>query len=75
MRAADWILLLVLSVLWGATFFFVAVALQALPPLTLVTARVALAALLLAPLALIAGYRLPATLGRMAALCGAGAAQ
>jgi len=61
MRAADWILLLVLSVLWGATFFFVAVALQALPPLTLVTARVALAALLLAPLALIAGYRLPAT--------------
>ena len=61
MRAADWILLLVLSVLWGATFFFVAVALQALPPLTLVTVRVALAALLLAPLALIAGYRLPAT--------------
>ena len=62
MRAADWLLLVVLSVLWGATFFFVAVALQALPPLTLVTARVALAALLLTPLALIVGYHLPATL-------------
>ena len=59
MRAADWLLLIVLSVLWGATFFFVAVALGALPPLTLVTARVGLAALLLAPVALIAGHRLP----------------
>ena len=62
MRAVDWLLLIVLSVLWGATFFFVAVALRDLPPLTLVTARVALAALLLAPLALLAGHRLPATL-------------
>jgi drug/metabolite transporter (DMT)-like permease len=61
MRAADWLLLMLLSILWGATFFFVAVALVALPPLTLVTARVALAALLLAPLALIGGYRLPST--------------
>ncbi len=61
MRAKDWLLLIVLSVLWGATFFFVAVALGALPPLTLVTARVGLAALLLAPLALIAGHRLPVT--------------
>jgi drug/metabolite transporter (DMT)-like permease len=58
MRAADWLLLILLSILWGATFFFVAVALVALPPLTLVTARVALAALLLA---LIAGFRLPPT--------------
>ena len=62
MRAVDWLLLMVLSVLWGATFFFVAVALRDLPPLTLVTARVGLAAFLLAPLARLAGYRLPATL-------------
>jgi drug/metabolite transporter (DMT)-like permease len=61
MRAADWLLLILLSILWGATFFFVAVALEALPPLTLVTARVALAALLLVPLVLIAGHRLPAS--------------
>jgi drug/metabolite transporter (DMT)-like permease len=62
MRTADWLLLILLSALWGATFFFVAVALQALPPLTLVTARVALAATLLAPLALVSGYRLPGSL-------------
>jgi len=62
MRAADWLLLILLSMLWGATFFFVAVALGALPPLTLVMARVGLAALLLVPLALIAGHRLPASL-------------
>ena len=41
MRATDWLLLLLLSVLWGATFFFVAVALPEIPPFTLVLARVA----------------------------------
>jgi drug/metabolite transporter (DMT)-like permease len=45
MRTTDWLLLVFLSVLWGATFFFVAVAVQDLPPLTLVLARVELAAL------------------------------
>jgi drug/metabolite transporter (DMT)-like permease len=55
-------LLLVLSVLWGATFFFVAVALQDLPPLTLVLARVALAALMLAPVMRILGLAWPSRL-------------
>ena len=59
MRTTDWLLLVVLSVLWGATFFFVAVALQDLPPLTLVLARVALAALMLAPVVRILGLACP----------------
>lgn len=59
MRTTDWLLLVVLSVLWGATFFFVAVALQDLPPLTLVLARVALAALMLAPVVRILGLAWP----------------
>ena len=59
MRTTDWLLLVVLSVLWGATFFFVAVALQDLPPLTLVLARVALAALILMPIARMLGLSLP----------------
>jgi drug/metabolite transporter (DMT)-like permease len=46
----DWPLLGLLSVLWGGTFFFVAVALKDLSPLTIVFARVALAALILAPI-------------------------
>ena len=40
--------MLVLSLLWGGSFFFVEVALQGLPPLSVVWGRVALAALLLA---------------------------
>jgi drug/metabolite transporter (DMT)-like permease len=45
----DWGLLGILSVLWGGSFFFNGVALQELPPLTLVFLRVALAALILLP--------------------------
>ena len=40
-------MLLALSVLWGGSFLFVGLALRELPPLTIVVARVALAALAL----------------------------
>ena len=63
MRTTDWILLVFLSVLWGATFFFVAIAVREVPPLTLVLARVSLAALALVPLMLLLGYRPPAGWG------------
>lgn len=42
-----WALLGLLSVLWGGSFFFVAVAVREWPPLSIVLARVALAALML----------------------------
>ena len=44
MTRADWTSLWFLSVLWGGSFFFVEVALQGLPTLTIVWLRVALAA-------------------------------
>lgn len=44
MSPRDWALLLTLSVLWGGSFFFVKVALVDLPPLTVVLARVTIAA-------------------------------
>ncbi len=47
MTAREWGLLALLSLLWGGSFFFVAVAVRELPPLTLVTLRVGLAAALL----------------------------
>src|SRR5579863_5047033 len=47
MSAVEWGLLLLLSILWGGSFFFVGVAVKALPPLTIVAARVAIAALAL----------------------------
>jgi drug/metabolite transporter (DMT)-like permease len=47
MSARDWTLLVVLSLLWGGAFFFVAVAVKQVPPLTVVLVRVGLAALVL----------------------------
>jgi drug/metabolite transporter (DMT)-like permease len=61
MRTTDWGLLVLLSVLWGATFFFIAVANPHVPPFTLVLARVGLAALALVPLVFLMGMRLPVT--------------
>lgn len=47
MSALAWLLLIVLSVLWGGSFFFVGVAVAEIPPLTLVALRVAIAAAML----------------------------
>lgn len=46
MSRTEWALLLLLSVLWGGSFFFSKVAVTALPPLTIVFVRFAAAALL-----------------------------
>lgn len=47
MTRTDWIRLIVLSLLWGGSFFFVEVALRGLPVLTIVWLRVALASAML----------------------------
>jgi drug/metabolite transporter (DMT)-like permease len=44
MSGGDWALLVLLSMLWGGSFFFNGVALKALPPLTVGWLRVAIAA-------------------------------
>ena len=46
----DWLLLGLLSILWGGSFFFNGAALTGLPPLTLVFLRVAIGAAILLPL-------------------------
>lgn len=43
MNTAAWLLLIVLSVLWGAAFFFIAIAVKEVPPLSLVLCRVVIA--------------------------------
>ncbi len=68
MTLATWIRLLILSVLWGGTFLFAAVALKGwpagagdgLPPLTIVLVRVAVAALTLLLALRLMGIALPA---------------
>src|SRR5437764_1212256 len=47
MTATEWALMLLLALLWGGSFFFVGVAVKQLPPLTIVAARVSMAAALL----------------------------
>ena len=59
MSGRDWILLLALSVLWGGAFFFLAVALRELPPITIMLLRVALGAVPLLAVLTIGGQRLP----------------
>lgn len=72
MTVRAWAMLIVLSILWGGSFFFVAVAVRAMPPLTLVTLRVAIAAtaLLLALRAL--GIGVPRTRAVVVASLGMG---
>ena len=47
MTGFEWMLLVLLSVVWGGSFFFNGIALREFPALTIVTARVGLAALAL----------------------------
>ena len=63
MNGGEWGLLVLLSVLWGGAYFFAGVAVRELPPMTVVLARVALAAVMLLPLFWYLGHRLPRGLG------------
>ncbi|HEX9878780.1 MAG TPA: DMT family transporter [Candidatus Binatia bacterium] len=56
--ATEWFLLIALSIIWGGSFFFVSIALRALPPLTIVWLRLALAAVVLRAIALVQGLSL-----------------
>jgi drug/metabolite transporter (DMT)-like permease len=58
MGLKDWALLLCLSTFWGASFVFMEIALRDLPVLTIVAARVALAAIALNVFIAIKGIRL-----------------
>jgi drug/metabolite transporter (DMT)-like permease len=46
-NAKNWAMLIALSIIWGASFFFARIAVQEIPPLMLVLFRVAIAALAL----------------------------
>jgi len=59
MGIRDWAALTTLSVLWGGSFFFVGVIVDALPPFTIVTLRVGIAAIALWFFCLLTGIRMP----------------
>ena len=72
MGAFEWAMLIALSILWGGSYFFVGVAVAELPPLTIVTLRVALAAIALWGIALVMGLRPPKSVGVWVAFLGMG---
>jgi drug/metabolite transporter (DMT)-like permease len=59
MGAAEWALLVLLSVLWGGSFFFYKLLVTVLPPFTVVMGRVGLAAVLLNAWLIIRGEPMP----------------
>ena len=59
MRATEWLKLATLSLLWGGSFFFVALIVPHLPPMTIVLIRVGLGALVLALLLAALGTSYP----------------
>ncbi len=63
MGTREWIMLVVLSLLWGGAFFFTEIALRGFEPLTLVFARVSLAAFALLIYLRATGQRMPGERG------------
>ncbi len=59
MGPVEWVLLIILSIFWGGSFFFVEVALTELPPFTIVLGRVGFAAMALIVLVYVIGQRMP----------------
>lgn len=59
MGPLEWFLLIVLSVLWGGSFFFGEIALSELRPFTLVLGRVSIAAIALNVMVRATGHRMP----------------
>lgn len=60
MGPLEWSLLVVLSILWGGSFFFVGIAVDSLPPFTIVVLRVGLAAAALNIIVRATGLSMPA---------------
>lgn len=61
MGNSEWLLLFVLALLWGGSFFFIELAIDGLRPFTIVLIRVGLAAAVLVGVAFMQGEKLPRT--------------
>lgn len=59
MNLSEWFMLIILSVLWGGSFFFIGVAVKVLAPLTIVSLRVILASVTLLAVVRFSGLTLP----------------
>ena len=63
MGIKEWGLIIILSILWGGSFFFVGVAVKEMPPLTIVLCRVTLASIILLVTVYLKGDKMPSSPG------------
>jgi len=63
MGAGLWFLIVILSIIWGASFFFVEIAVERMTPLTIVLYRVGFASLLLLGFVWFTGRKMPKNIG------------
>lgn len=63
MKPSEWAMLVLLSVFWGGSFFFVEIALRGFQPFAIVCLRVVLAAIILTGVVYLGGQRLPSSPG------------
>ena len=70
MTVAEWAMLVILSILWGGSFFFTGIAVKELPPFTIVVLRVAVAAVILITVTRGMGLALPRQPRVLAAFAG-----
>jgi len=72
MNLKEWSLLILLSVIWGGSFFFNEIILRELQPFSLVLGRTALAAVVLITLVYVTGRKMPWSVGVWASFTGMG---
>ncbi len=73
MGLKEWGLIGFLALIWGASFFFVKIAVATMTPLTVVACRVGMAAILLMAFVMITGRKLPGNIRTWGALFALGA--
>lgn len=73
MKPSEWGMLILLSIFWGGSFFFVEIALRDFQPFTLVFIRITIAAWVLLAVAFMRGLLLPSSLKTWAAYAVMGA--
>ena len=62
MGSKEWFLIMLLSIIWGGSFFFIEIAIREMTPLTIVMCRVSFAAIILLFFLQLTGRKLPSTL-------------
>lgn len=72
MGVPEWAMVIALSIVWGGSFLTVGIAVQELPPLTIVVCRVGLAAIGLWAFCIVSGIRMPSSVKAWAAFAGMG---